>query len=191
MMAMAMAMANETAHQPTPMMQLYWQSTTPVQAASCVLTVPIAFEEASRAALADAAVIAGLVPLAIIDDTTAAAIYYGVCRDSSLFPASPDSSAEKAAASPDGAATPAKHVLFVDMGSQYLNVSLVEYRKSALRVVATAHDTVGGWHLTNEIASHVASVLKVGYVAISLSLSLSHALTHSCRDAAEQTPCRR
>ena len=90
MMAMAMAMANETAHQPTPMMQLYWQSTTPVQAASCVLTVPIAFEEASRAALAGAAVIAGLVPLAIIDDMTAArseehttelqSLAYLVCR---------------------------------------------------------------------------------------------------------------
>ena len=46
----------------------------------CVITCPVFYGEEQRRALQDAAVVAGLKPLQIISDTTAAALAYGIYK---------------------------------------------------------------------------------------------------------------
>merc|ERR1712138_272549 len=88
---------------------------------NAVLTVPAYFNDSQRQATKDAAVIAGLNCLRIINEPTAAAIAYGLDKKTS-------SAAEK-------------NVLIFDLGGGTFDVSLLTIEEGIFEVKATAGDT--------------------------------------------------
>jgi L1 cell adhesion molecule like protein len=96
-----------------------------------VITVPAYFNDAQRQATKDAAIIAGLNPLRIINEPTAAAVAYGLdnkCADGE------------------------KHVLIFDLGGGTFDVSLLSIDDGVFEVKATAGDThLGGEDFDNSI----------------------------------------
>ena len=74
----------------------------------CVINVPAYFSISQRRALVDAARIANLNPMALISDTTAAALYYGIERELAFRTAS-------------------RHVVFYDMGFTGTKVAIVRF----------------------------------------------------------------
>ncbi|CAD7929946.1 unnamed protein product [Amoebophrya sp. A25] len=98
-----------------------------------VITVPAYFNDAQRQATKDAAAIAGLNALRIINEPTAAAIAYGL-----------DKKGEKAT-----------NVLIYDMGGGTFDVSLLKIEDGIFEVKATAGDThLGGEDFDNKIVEY-------------------------------------
>ena len=94
-----------------------------------VITVPAYFNDGQRQATKDAASIAGLNALRIINEPTAAAIAYGLDKKS------------------DGKAT---NILIYDMGGGTFDVSLLKIEDGIFEVKATAGDThLGGEDFDN------------------------------------------
>jgi len=95
-----------------------------------VVTVPAYFNDAQRQATKDACTIAGLTPIRILNEPTAAAIAYGLGQDT----VSPIT------------------VLVYDMGGGTLDVSLVVIDNGVFEVKATAGDThLGGEDFDNRL----------------------------------------
>ncbi|XP_074270395.1 heat shock cognate 70 kDa protein-like [Silene latifolia] len=102
-----------------------------------VVTVPAYFNNAQRQATKDAATIAGLNVLRIINEPTAAAIAYGLNH------------------SVDGAS---KNVLVFDLGGGTFDVSLVTIGNDAFEVKAVSGDThLGGQDFDNRMVNHFAA----------------------------------
>merc|ERR1712142_315164 len=107
----------------------------------CVITCPVFYGEDQRRALFDAAVIAGLRPLQIMSETTAAALAYGIYKQ--------DLPDEK---------EPSRNVVFVDFGYNALQVTSASLNKGKLTILGSAwDDTLGGlsfdkviWNKMNE-----------------------------------------
>lgn len=87
----------------------------------CVIGVPSYFTEAERAAMLDAAKIAGLNCLRTLNETTATALAYGIYKT-------------------DLPESEPVHVAFVDMGHSSLQVSVVAFKKGQLRVLTHTWD---------------------------------------------------
>ncbi|CAB3224942.1 unnamed protein product [Arctia plantaginis] len=94
---------------------------TPIN--DCVISVPSYFTNAERNALLDAAGIAGLNVLRLMNETTATALAYGIYKQDLPAPE------EKP-----------KNVVFVDFGHSSLQVSACAFNKGKLRVLATSSD---------------------------------------------------
>lgn len=94
---------------------------TPIN--DCVISVPGYFTNAERNALLDAASIAGLNVLRLMNETTATALAYGIYKQDLPAPE------EKP-----------KNVVFVDFGHSSLQVSACAFNKGKLRVLATSTD---------------------------------------------------
>jgi len=104
-----------------------------------VITVPAYFNDAQRQATKDAAIIAGLNPLRIINEPTAAALAYGL----------------------DKGTTHEKNVLIVDTGGGTNDVSLLTIDDGIFEVKATAGDThLGGSDFDNILVQHFAQEFK-------------------------------
>jgi len=102
--------------------------------ADAVITVPAYFNDAQRQATKDAAAIAGLNALRIINEPTAAAIAYGLDKKN------------------NGKAT---NILIYDMGGGTFDVSLLKMEDGIFEVKATAGDThLGGEDFDNKIVEH-------------------------------------
>ena len=100
-----------------------------------VITVPAYFNDSQRQATKDAALIAGINPLRIINEPTAAAMAYGLN----------DNSASE------------KNVLIFDMGGGTFDVSLLSIDDGAFEVLATAGDThLGGEDFDTVLVEHFA-----------------------------------
>jgi heat shock protein 4 len=94
----------------------------------CVISCPVFYGEEQRRALLDASVIAGLKPLQIMSETTAAALAYGIYKQDL-----PDEGA------------PARNVVFVDFGFNSLQVTTASFNKGKLTILGSAwDDTLGG-----------------------------------------------
>ena len=107
-----------------------------------VITVPAYFNNAQREATKDAATLAGLNTLRIINEPTAAAIAYGLTKKD-----------EKE-----------RNVLIFDLGGGTFDVSILEICGSLLEVVATGGDThLGGKDFDMCVLNYVASQLKTQY----------------------------
>ncbi|KAM3968070.1 heat shock protein 70Cb isoform 2-T2 [Aphomia sociella] len=89
----------------------------------CVISVPSYFTNAERNSLLDAAAIAGLNVLRLMNETTATALSYGIYKQDLPTPE------EKP-----------RNVVFVDFGHSSLQVSACAFNKGKLRVLATASD---------------------------------------------------
>jgi L1 cell adhesion molecule like protein len=103
-----------------------------------VITVPAYFNDAQRQATKDAALIAGLTPLRIINEPTSAAIAYGLEKK-----------------------TDEHNILIFDMGGGTFDVSLLTLDDGIFEVKATAGDThLGGSDLDNILVKHFAEEFK-------------------------------
>jgi len=110
-----------------------------------VIAVPAYFVDAQRRAVADAAVIAGLNPVRIINDVSAAAVGHGVFRTDL-----PEDSF--------------KTVAIVDIGYSDFTVSIVNLKKGEGRVLATeTNKDFGGRDIDFAISKHFAKIFEDKY----------------------------
>lgn len=118
-----------------------------------VLAVPVWFTDVQRRAVIDAASIAGLNILRLMNDTTASALGYGITKtDLPLDAGNP------------------KHVIFVDVGHSSLSTAVVAFSKGRLEVRSTAFDTnVGGRYIDKALVNHFAEEFKTKYKIDALS----------------------
>ncbi len=104
-----------------------------------VVTVPAYFNDAQRQSTKDAATIAGLQVLKIINEPTAAAIAYGLNkRDDDL-----------------------RNVLVYDLGGGTLDVSLLEYTNAGFAVLATSGNAhLGGEDFDKRLVDYFVKVYR-------------------------------
>merc|ERR1711868_312875 len=106
---------------------------------NAVVTVPAYFNDAQRASTKDAASIAGLNCLRIINEPTAAAIAYGLDKGTSSE----------------------RNVLIFDLGGGTFDVSLLTIEDGIFEVKATAGDThLGGEDFDNRLVNHFVQEFK-------------------------------
>ncbi|EXJ54693.1 hsp88-like protein [Cladophialophora yegresii CBS 114405] len=109
-----------------------------------VIGCPPWFTDSQRRAMLDAAEIANLKLLRLINDNTAIALGYGITK-SDL---------------PEGDAKP-RRVCFIDVGYSDYTVSIVEFRKGELAVKATTFDRhFGGRNFDKALVDHFAAEFK-------------------------------
>ncbi|WWC86432.1 uncharacterized protein L201_001309 [Kwoniella dendrophila CBS 6074] len=112
-----------------------------------VIAVPGWYTDIQRRAMLDAANIAGLNPLRLINDTTAVALGYGITK----------------ADLPESADEP-RHVVFVDVGHSNYSVSVVAFSKGQLTVKSTAYDRhFGGRDFDYALVQHFAKEFNAKY----------------------------
>jgi heat shock protein 1/8 len=107
-----------------------------------VVTVPAYFNDSQRQATKDAAAIAGLDCLRIINEPTAAAIAYGLDNKNSSHGAGPRPEGER-------------NVLIFDLGGGTFDVSLLGIEEGIFEVKSTAGDThLGGEDFDERLLNH-------------------------------------
>ncbi|KAF2817415.1 heat shock protein Hsp88 [Mytilinidion resinicola] len=112
-----------------------------------VLSCPTWYTDTQRRSLLDAAEIAGLKCLRLINDTTATALGYGITK---LDLPGPE---EKP-----------RRVVFVDIGHSNYTASVVEFKKGELAVKSTAWDRhFGGRNFDKAMVDHFAKQFKENY----------------------------
>lgn len=112
---------------------------TKLPVADVVLSVPAWFTDVQRRALIDAAEIAGFKVLRLINDTTAAALGYGITKLD--LPAADERP---------------RRVAFVDVGYSDYSCSVVEFKKGELAVKGTAYDRhLGGRNFDKVLVEHL------------------------------------
>ena len=112
-----------------------------------VISVPCYYTDAQRRAVLDAAEIAGLNPLRLINDTTATALGYGITRTDLPEPEAPP-----------------RNVVFVDIGYSDFQVCISALHKGKLVVKSVAWDRhFGGRDFDYALAQHFASEFKTKY----------------------------
>ncbi|KAJ7621125.1 heat shock protein 70 family [Roridomyces roridus] len=111
-----------------------------------VIAVPGWYTDLQRRALLDAAAIAGLNPLRLINDTTAVALGYGITKSDLPEPENP------------------RHVVFVDVGHSSLSASVVAYSKGQLVVKSAAYDrNLGGRDIDYALVRHFSEEFTTKY----------------------------
>lgn len=112
-----------------------------------VMSVPPWFTDIQRRSLMDAAEIAGLKLLRLMNDTTASALGYGITK------LDLPSAEEKP-----------RRVAFIDIGHSNYSCSIVEFRKGELTVKSTAYDRhFGGRDFDKALVEHFAKEFKEKY----------------------------
>lgn len=111
-----------------------------------VISVPSWFTDAQRRAMLDAADIAGLNPLRLMNDTTATALGYGITKTDLPEPEDP------------------RHVVICDFGHSSYQVAVVAFAKGQLTVLGTAADrNFGGRDFDRALLHHFAEEFKGKY----------------------------
>nr|XP_019958780.1 PREDICTED: heat shock 70 kDa protein 4 [Paralichthys olivaceus] len=106
--------------------------------ADCVVSVPCYYTDAERRSVVDAAQIAGLNCLRLMNETTAVALAYGIYKQDLPAPE------EKA-----------RNVVFVDLGHSGYQTSVCAFNKGKLKVLATACDPeLGGKDFDEVLVKH-------------------------------------
>ncbi|KAG7466618.1 hypothetical protein JOB18_013547 [Solea senegalensis] len=106
--------------------------------ADCVVSVPCYYTDAERRSVVDAAQIAGLNCLRLMNETTAVALAYGIYKQDLPAPE------EKA-----------RNVVFVDVGHSGFQTSVCAFNKGKLKVLATACDPeLGGKDFDEALVKH-------------------------------------
>ena len=112
-----------------------------------VISIPPWFTDAQRRAVMDATEVAGLKLLRLINDTTAAALGYGITKTDLPPPEEPP-----------------RRVAFVDIGYSNYTCSIVAFKKGELTVLSTAFDRhFGGRDFDKAIVDHFAKEFKEKY----------------------------
>jgi heat shock protein 4 len=111
-----------------------------------VIAVPGWYTDIQRRAVLDAASIAGLTVLRLINDTTAVALGYGITKSDLPEPENP------------------RHVVFVDVGHSSVSAAVVGFSKGQLIVRSTAYDhNVGGRDIDYALVKHFSEEFKTKY----------------------------
>lgn len=111
-----------------------------------VISVPPWYTDIQRRSLMDAAHIAALNPLRIINDTTAVALGYGITKSDLPDPENP------------------RHVMFIDVGHSSLTATVVAFWKNNLAVKASCSDRhLGGRDIDFALVQHFAHEFKGKY----------------------------
>jgi len=111
-----------------------------------VIAVPGWFTDIQRRAVIDAAAIANLNVLRLINDTTATALGYGITKSDLPEPENP------------------RHVVFVDVGHADLSVAIVAFSKGQLNVKSTAYEkNLGGRDIDYALVEHFAKEFTTKY----------------------------
>ncbi|XP_032599413.1 heat shock 70 kDa protein 4 isoform X2 [Drosophila grimshawi] len=105
------------------------------QVNDCVITCPVFFTNAERRALLDAAQIAGLNVLRLMNETTATALSYGFYKND-LLEDKP------------------RNVIFVDLGHSSLQVSACVFTQGKLKMLASSWDQIGGRDIDLALAEY-------------------------------------
>ena len=107
-----------------------------------VISVPVFFTDAQRRAMLDAASIAGLNVMRLMHETTATALAYGIFKTAE-FGDDPH------------------NVVFVDVGASAMQVCVVRFTKSQLKVLATGYDrNLGGSSFDQTMMDHFCEEFK-------------------------------
>uniref|UniRef100_A0A4W3J9T2 Uncharacterized protein n=1 Tax=Callorhinchus milii TaxID=7868 RepID=A0A4W3J9T2_CALMI len=115
--------------------------------ADCVISVPSFFTDLERRSVIDAAQVAGLNCLRLMNDTTAVALAYGIYKQDLPTPE------EKP-----------RNVVFVDMGHSAYQVSICAFNKGKLKVLATAFDPyLGGRNFDEVLVEYFCEEFKTKY----------------------------
>lgn len=111
-----------------------------------VIAVPGWYTDIQRRAVLDAASIAGLTALRLINETTATALGYGITKSDLPEPENP------------------RHVAFIDVGHSSLSVAIVAFSKGQLTVKSTAYDrNLGGRDIDLALVKYFAEEFKTKY----------------------------
>ncbi|KAI6001690.1 heat shock protein 70 family [Pisolithus orientalis] len=111
-----------------------------------VIAVPGWYTDIQRRAIQDAAAIAGMNVLRVINDTTAVALGYGITKSDLPDPENP------------------RHVMFVDVGHSSMSVSIVAFAKGQLAVKGTGYDRhLGGRDIDYALLQHFSAEFKQKY----------------------------
>jgi len=111
-----------------------------------VIAVPSWYIDVQRRALIDAAQIAALNPLRIINETTAIALGYGITKTDLPDPENP------------------RYVMFIDVGHSNLTATVVAFSKNQLHVKSSASDRhLGGRDIDIALVRHFAEEFKTKY----------------------------
>ncbi|TFK53745.1 heat shock protein 70 [Heliocybe sulcata] len=111
-----------------------------------VIAVPGWYTDVQRRALLDAASIANLNVLRVVNDSTAVALGYGITKSDLPEAENP------------------RHVVFVDVGHSNMTVTVVAFSKGQLTVKATAYDRhLGGRDIDYALVQHFAEEFKEKY----------------------------
>ncbi|KAK2460197.1 hypothetical protein APHAL10511_007788 [Amanita phalloides] len=111
-----------------------------------VIAVPGWYTDIQRRALLDAASIASLNCLRLINDTTAIALGYGITKSDLPDPENP------------------RHIVFIDVGHSSMSVAIVAFSKGRLDVKATAYDrNLGGRDIDYALLKHFSEEFKSKY----------------------------
>ncbi|MFJ9770354.1 molecular chaperone DnaK [Kitasatospora sp. NPDC101157] len=125
-----------------------------------VITVPAYFNDAQRTATKEAGEIAGLKVLRIVNEPTAAALAYGLDKESD------------------------QTVLVFDLGGGTFDVSLLDIGEGVVEVKATSGDThLGGDDWDQRIVDHLVQQFRNGY---GIDLSKDKMAAQRLREAAEK-----
>nr|KAG5706238.1 hypothetical protein BaRGS_019565 [Batillaria attramentaria] len=112
-----------------------------------VISVPVFYTDAERRALLDASALAGINCLRLINDTTAAALGYGITKQD--LPAETEKP---------------RVVVFADLGYSALQVSACAFNKGKLKVLAVSCDPeVGGRDFDEVLAKHFSAEFRGRY----------------------------
>lgn len=115
--------------------------------ADCVISVPSFFTDAERRSVIDAAQIAGLNCLRLMNDTTAVTLAYGIYKQDLPAPE------EKP-----------RTVVFVDVGHSGYQVSVCAFNKGKLKILASAFDSdLGGKDFDEILVNHFTEEFKTKY----------------------------
>ena len=138
-----------------------------------VITVPAYFDDAARLATKDAARLAGLEVLRLVNEPTAAALAYGL--DAYGLNKGGDKSGEQLTA-------------VYDLGGGTFDLSLLRFKQGVFQVVATGGDAaLGGDDLDRAVAEHFLKRLGGG----ELSVAKAGELLAACRSLRESLSGRR
>ena len=111
-----------------------------------VIAVPGWFTDIQRRAMLNAAQIAGLNTLRLINDTTSVALSWGITKTDLPDPENP------------------RHVMFIDVGHSSMSVSVVAFSKGQLNVKAAAYDHhLGGRDIDYALLQHFAAEFNSKY----------------------------
>ncbi|XP_016965760.1 heat shock 70 kDa protein 4 isoform X2 [Drosophila biarmipes] len=114
------------------------------QVNDCVIACPVFFTNAERRALLDAAQIAGLNVLRLMNETTATALAYGFYKND-LFEDKP------------------RNVIFVDFGHSSLQASACAFTKGKLKMLASTWDQIGGRDFDLALSDYFAKEFQERY----------------------------
>ncbi|KRK01847.1 heat shock 70 kDa protein 4 isoform X2 [Drosophila yakuba] len=114
------------------------------QVNDCVIACPVFFTNAERKALLDAAQIAGLNVLRLMNETTATALAYGFYKND-LFEDKP------------------RNVIFVDFGHSSLQASACAFTKGKLKMLASTWDQIGGRDIDLALGDYFAKEFQDRY----------------------------